>query len=129
LYGWPHLYRFGGQKIVHIQQFVIFGCTGQILQRIAGGGIVIGSCAAVLGVADVRMFEQIILEIHHRALPSDEQNALAVIQQPQLICARKFFATLSSDEFKKTAAAKKNLCGCRSNWRLEAKKSPVVPGK
>ena len=40
-----------------------------------------------------------------------------------------FFATLSSDEFKKTAAAKKNLCGCRSNWRLEAKKSPVVPGK
>lgn len=41
----------------------------------------------------------------------------------------KLFATLSSDEFKKTAAAKKNLCGCRSNWRLEAKKSPVVPGK
>lgn len=42
---------------------------------------------------------------------------------------QKIFATLSSDEFKKTAAAKKNLCGCRSNWRLEAKKSPVVPGK
>ena len=42
---------------------------------------------------------------------------------------RIIFATLSSDEFKKTAAAKKNLCGCRSNWRLEAKKSPVVPGK
>lgn len=41
----------------------------------------------------------------------------------------RLFATLSSDEFKKTAAAKKNLCGCRSNWRLEAKKSPVVPGK
>ena len=36
---------------------------------------------------------------------------------------------MASDEFKKTAAAKKNLCGCRSNWRLEAKKSPVVPGK
>lgn len=43
--------------------------------------------------------------------------------------SKKLFATLSSDEFKKTAAAKKNLCGCRSNWRLEAKKSPVVPGK
>ena len=42
---------------------------------------------------------------------------------------KELFATLSSDEFKKTAAAKKNLCGCRSNWRLEAKKSPVVPGK
>lgn len=44
-------------------------------------------------------------------------------------CGHVIFATLSSDEFKKTAAAKKNLCGCRSNWRLEAKKSPVVPGK
>ena len=49
--------------------------------------------------------------------------------QAQLVRGQLFFATLSSDEFKKTAAAKKNLCGCRSNWRLEAKKSPVVPGK
>jgi len=57
------------------------------------------------------------------------QNTLAAIQNRKLIYARKVFATLSSDEFKKTAAAKKNLCGCRSNWRLEAKKSPVVPGK
>lgn len=47
----------------------------------------------------------------------------------QFILLHEIFATLSSDEFKKTAAAKKNLCGCRSNWRLEAKKSPVVPGK
>lgn len=46
-----------------------------------------------------------------------------------IVCVGLVFATLSSDEFKKTAAAKKNLCGCRSNWRLEAKKSPVVPGK
>ena len=46
-----------------------------------------------------------------------------------LVELHQLFATLSSDEFKKTAAAKKNLCGCRSNWRLEAKKSPVVPGK
>lgn len=46
-----------------------------------------------------------------------------------LVYMDEIFATLSSDEFKKTAAAKKNLCGCRSNWRLEAKKSPVVPGK
>lgn len=52
-----------------------------------------------------------------------------VAVQCQLILVGDLFATLSSDEFKKTAAAKKNLCGCRSNWRLEAKKSPVVPGK
>ena len=57
------------------------------------------------------------------------QDALAAVQYRQLIYRGKVFATLSSDEFKKTAAAKKNLCGCRSNWRLEAKKSPVVPGK
>ena len=48
---------------------------------------------------------------------------------PESAFRHAVFATLSSDEFKKTAAAKKNLCGCRSNWRLEAKKSPVVPGK
>ena len=51
------------------------------------------------------------------------------VQFSHLVNGHQVFATLSSDEFKKTAAAKKNLCGCRSNWRLEAKKSPVVPGK
>lgn len=50
-------------------------------------------------------------------------------QAVEIAAVGGIFATLSSDEFKKTAAAKKNLCGCRSNWRLEAKKSPVVPGK
>jgi hypothetical protein len=57
------------------------------------------------------------------------QNTLASIHRCNFVLAHQLFATLSSDEFKKTAAAKKNLCGCRSNWRLEAKKSPVVPGK
>ena len=57
------------------------------------------------------------------------EDTLAPVQDGKLIHTGQVFATLSSDEFKKTAAAKKNLCGCRSNWRLEAKKSPVVPGK
>jgi hypothetical protein len=57
------------------------------------------------------------------------EDTLAAVHNGKLILAHQLFATLSSDEFKKTAAAKKNLCGCRSNWRLEAKKSPVVPGK
>lgn len=56
-------------------------------------------------------------------------DTFPAVHDCNLILAHQFFATLSSDEFKKTAAAKKNLCGCRSNWRLEAKKSPVVPGK
>ena len=64
-----------------------------------------------------------------RPHPSKLQNTLAAVHHRYLVLGHQLFATLSSDEFKKTAAAKKNLCGCRSNWRLEAKKSPVVPGK
>ena len=75
------------------------------------------------------MVREIILFVHDRACAADEQQRIAVVQFPYLVRGQQFFATLSSDEFKKTAAAKKNLCGCRSNWRLEAKKSPVVPGK
>jgi len=75
------------------------------------------------------MLVQIVFLIQNRTLPTHQQHRFPVIQKPHFIRGEKFFATLSSDEFKKTAAAKKNLCGCRSNWRLEAKKSPVVPGK
>jgi len=75
------------------------------------------------------VLRQIVLVRKKRSDTTQLQNTLAAIQNRKLIYARKVFATLSSDEFKKTAAAKKNLCGCRSNWRLEAKKSPVVPGK
>ena len=71
----------------------------------------------------------VVLIREEGAHTSKLQDALAAVQHRQLIYRGKVFATLSSDEFKKTAAAKKNLCGCRSNWRLEAKKSPVVPGK
>ena len=35
------------------------------------------------------MLEQIIFEIHHRALPSDEQDALTVVQQPHLVRGHK----------------------------------------
>ena len=75
------------------------------------------------------MVHEIILFIHDRTCAADEQQRIAVVQLSHLVWGQQLFATLSSDEFKKTAAAKKNLCGCRSNWRLEAKKSPVVPGK
>lgn len=74
MYGWLYFCGFGGQKIVHIQQFIIFGCAGQIVQRVVGGDVVIGSRAAVLSVADVRVFEQIVFQIHHRAFPTNEQK-------------------------------------------------------
>lgn len=85
--------------------------------------------AAILGVFEVRVAHQVIFLIHDRLFTADQGDGIAVIQSAHLVRRQKLFATLSSDEFKKTAAAKKNLCGCRSNWRLEAKKSPVVPGK
>lgn len=72
------------------------------------------------------------MEQNSRWLPGVPSKKIHVLPLEPIevpIVVQKIFATLSSDEFKKTAAAKKNLCGCRSNWRLEAKKSPVVPGK
>ena len=81
-------------------------------------------CVLVLG-----MLRQIVLLGVERTDALHLDDAAAGGHDGDLILRHQFFATLSSDEFKKTAAAKKNLCGCRSNWRLEAKKSPVVPGK
>lgn len=78
---------------------------------------------------DGGVLHQVILQVHDWLDAPDEQQAVVVVQLADLVRCQQLFATLSSDEFKKTAAAKKNLCGCRSNWRLEAKKSPVVPGK
>lgn len=89
----------------------------------------VGRPTAVHCVSDGRMPGEVVFQIHDRLGASDEEDGVSVVQRPHLIRGEQLFATLSSDEFKKTAAAKKNLCGCRSNWRLEAKKSPVVPGK
>lgn len=97
---------------------------GQKTLYVKGVFLVIIRCVAVEG-----MLGEIIFVGQKRADAAKLQDALAAIQHGKLIHAHQLFATLSSDEFKKTAAAKKNLCGCRSNWRLEAKKSPVVPGK
>ena len=101
LYGWLHFCGFGGQKIVHIQQFIVFGRAGQIVQRVVGGGVIVGCGAAVLGASDVWVLQQIVFVVHHRALPSDEQDALAVIQQAHLVRGHKVFATMSSGKFKK----------------------------
>ncbi|MCB6812050.1 hypothetical protein LI205_31285 [bacterium MSK18_59] len=80
-------------------------------------------------VSVIRVLGEIVLVRKERAHAPQHEDTLAAVHHCQFVLGHQLFATLSSDEFKKTAAAKKNLCGCRSNWRLEAKKSPVVPGK
>ena len=35
------------------------------------------------------MLEQIVFVVHHRTLPSDEQDTLAVVQQPHLVRGHK----------------------------------------
>lgn len=97
---------------------------GQKTLYVQGVFLVKVGCIFVIG-----MFGDVVLVGQERADAPQLQDTLAAVHDCQLVYAHKLFATLSSDEFKKTAAAKKNLCGCRSNWRLEAKKSPVVPGK
>ena len=77
----------------------------------------------------VRVLRDVEFIRKERAHTSKLQDTFSTVHDRDFVLCHKLFATLSSDEFKKTAAAKKNLCGCRSNWRLEAKKSPVVPGK
>ena len=56
---------------------------------VVGGGVVVRGCAAVLGIADVRMLQQIIFQVNHGSFPTDKQNALAVIQQPHLVRGHK----------------------------------------
>lgn len=100
-------------------------CPGiQVLLNVEGEFLII-----IGGVFVVRVLGQIVFVRQEGTDASQLQDAFAAVHNSQFITAHELFATLSSDEFKKTAAAKKNLCGCRSNWRLEAKKSPVVPGK
>lgn len=119
--------RFTGKVcLIHLNCVIRFEleAMGQKTLYVKGVFLVIIRCVAVEG-----MLGEIIFVGQKRTDTAKLQDALAAIQHGKLIHAHQLFATLSSDEFKKTAAAKKNLCGCRSNWRLEAKKSPVVPGK
>ena len=116
-------------------QWIQIFCAAHTEQRTAGVNgrfasvMDVRRCTAKRAARDCGMVHEIVLFIHARACTANEQQRIAVVQLSHLVRGQQFFATLSSDEFKKTAAAKKNLCGCRSNWRLEAKKSPVVPGK
>jgi len=58
-------------------------------------GVIIG------GVLVVRVLGQVVLVAQKWAHATKLQDALAAIQNCQLIPAHKFFATMSSDELKK----------------------------
>ena len=57
-------------------------------------GVIVG------GVLVVRVLGQVVLVAQKRAHTPQLQDALAAVQNCQLIPAHKFFATMSSDEFK-----------------------------
>jgi hypothetical protein len=53
------------------------------------------------------VLQQIVFQVNHGAFPTDEQDALAVVQQPHLVRGHKVFATMSSGKFKKGQALSK----------------------
>ena len=78
--------RFGlWQKVAHVQQFPVGGIAGQVVRRLLGRGIVIGRRAAVLGMADAGMAQQVVLVIDDRPLTAHEQDGFAVRQQAHFI--------------------------------------------
>ena len=60
----------------------------------------VGRGAAVLGLLDVGMLENIVFVVNDRPLAPDQDDGLAVVQQPHLVRGHKLFTTMSSDEFK-----------------------------
>lgn len=75
---------------------------GQVGLGVSQAGVVnVGPCPAVLRQLDIGVFENVILLVHHRAFPPNEQQGIVVIQGPHLIGGHQLFATMSSDEFKK----------------------------
>ena len=84
---------------IHHNELIIgvdFFFSVQIFFNIEGVfGVVIG-IQLVIG-----MLGQIVLFTQKRAHTAQLQDALSAIQHSKLIAAHKFFATMSSDEFKK----------------------------
>ena len=91
------------QKVLRIQQFEILVLLRRIVQIVCGVfrlGIVVGRSAPIFSKPDIGVAHQVVLIVQHGALPTDEQNRLAVVQHPHLVGGEQFFATMSSDEFK-----------------------------
>ncbi len=74
---------------------------GQVGLGVSQSGVVnVGRCPAVLRQFDIGVLENVILLVHHRAFPPDEQQGVVVVQGPHLVGSHQLFATMSSDEFK-----------------------------
>ena len=56
------------------------------------------------GIADSVVFHEVVLQIHDRPGTADEQNGVLVVQPPHLVRRQQLFATMSSDELKKSVA-------------------------
>ena len=52
----------------------------------------VGRPAAVYGVADIGVFGQLVLQVHHRLGAPDEQDGVAVVQPPHFIRGQQFAA-------------------------------------
>ena len=74
---------------------------GQVGLGVSQSGVVnVGRGPAVLRQFDIGVFENVILLVHHRVFPPDEQQGVVVVQGPHLVGSHQLFATMSSDEFK-----------------------------
>ena len=85
------------QKVLRIQQFEILVLLRRIVQIVCGvlrQGVIIGRGAAIFRELDVGVAHQVVLIVQHGALPTDEQNRLAVVQHPHLIGGEQFPARL-----------------------------------
>lgn len=60
----------------------------------------VGRPAVQRGVADSRVFHEVVFQIHDRPGATDEQDGVPVVQPAHLVRRQQFFATMSSDEFK-----------------------------
>ncbi len=85
LYGWFHFCRFGGQKIVHIQQFIIFGALADHPPRcrrryISWGAAPPSSVQRMFGCFSRLYFRSIT-----GRSPRIKQMHFAVVQQPHLV--------------------------------------------
>ena len=63
--------------------------------------IIIRRRPSILRIFHIHMFMQIIFLIQNGAFSTHQKHCLPVIQKAYFIGGQKFFATMSSDEFKK----------------------------
>ena len=61
----------------------------------------VGGSSAQRGLVDGGVPHQVVLQVHDWFGTPDEQQAVVVVQLADFVRGQQFFATMSSDEFKK----------------------------